>query len=186
MKYFQNFPAVPYTLTETINGFPQELTRVVPNMTIRFDTTYQLGDYEWYRIEDRDRPDTLAAQWYGSTRYTWVVMLSNNLRDMYDWPMTSLEFYDYMNRKYETTEGARDGFTESQNTIYQYRWTDPVTKQEIIVDETLYITKPANQRREFTIYDYETEQNDIKRDIRRLNDLSFSSFVRQFNQLMGQ
>lgn len=100
MRYFQYFPTLTYRTTEIQNGLPQEIVRSVPNMTVRLQSIAELGAYEWYQIQDRDRADTLAAQWYGSSKYAWVVMLSNNMRDLYDWPMTNLEFYDYMNKKY--------------------------------------------------------------------------------------
>jgi hypothetical protein len=188
MKYFQSFPRIAYKTTEIDNGISQTFVRVVPNMTLRFDVSYQAGSYEWYRIQEHDRPDTLAAQWYGSTRYTWVVLLSNNMHDLYDWPLTPLQFYNYISRKYESVEGARDGIAvaSSTETPYQYLWTEPTSFQELVVDKAFYDAKLATtletdeSLRVKTLYDYESELNDKRHNVKRLLPDTFASFVRQF------
>ena len=91
MRYFQKFPTVNYQTTEIENGLPHAMNRTVPNMSVRLQSTLELGGYEWYKIQDRDRADLLSAQWYGDSQYSWVILLSNNMRDLYDWPMTNLD-----------------------------------------------------------------------------------------------
>jgi hypothetical protein len=185
MRYFQNFPTLAYRANEIQNGLSQEVIRSVPNMTVRLQSIAELGAYEWYRIQDRDRADTLAAQWYGSSQYSWVVMLSNNMRDLYDWPMTNLEFHDYIVKKYESATGVGDGTQQSQDTVYQYLWINADTGQELVVDATLYAEIPLLQRRQISVYDHESNLNDRRRDIKRLLPDTFQSFLRQFQQLMG-
>ena len=185
MRYFQNFPPINYTTTEIQNGLPQQIVRAVPNMTVRLQSVIDLGGYEWYKIQDRDCPDLLSAHWYGSSRYAWVIMLSNNMRDLYDWPLTNLEFHDYMARKYESVAGLLDGVEQSQNTTFQYLWTNPNTHQELIIDATLYAEKPSNERRVISVYDYETILNDQRRDIKQLYPETFQALLEQFKKLMG-
>jgi hypothetical protein len=186
MRYFQYFPTLTYRTTEIQNGLPQKILRTVPNMTVRLQSITELGAYEWYKIQDRDRADLLAAQWYGDSRYSWVVMLSNNMRDLYDWPMNNLEFHHYMAKKYESVPGLNDGVEQSQDTVYQYLWKNPDTGQELVIDETLYSATPLYERREISVYDYENGLNDKRRDIKRLLPDTFQSFLRQFEQLMGR
>lgn len=186
MRYFQQFPTIDYATTEIVDGMTQRFMRTVPNMTMRFSVHPDAGSYEWYRITDRDRADTLAAQWYGSSEYTWVVMLSNNMRDLYDWPMDTLQFHTYMNLKYESSEGADDGVSVSQSTIYQYLWTDPISQQELVVDETFYDDEEnVGDRRTLSVYDVEEAENDECRTIKRLLPDTFQSFVAQFTRLVG-
>lgn len=184
MRFFQQFPTVAYRTTEIIDGLPQQFMRSVPNMTIRFTFDALASDYQWYQIMDRDRPDTLAAQWYGSSEYTWVILLSNDMRDMYDWPMSELQFYDYMNLKYESPEGAADGVVESQATVHRYLWTDPTSGLELEVDATAYAGLPAAEIRQISVYTYESELNDKRRDIKRLTLSAFQDFVAQFGELV--
>lgn len=185
MRYFQYFPKLTYRTTEIQNGLPQEILRTVPNMTVRLQSIAELGAYEWYQIQDRDRADILAAQWYGDSRYSWVVMLSNNMRDLYDWPLTNLEFHDYIAKKYESVPNLGDGVDQSQNVVYQYVWNNPDTGQELVIDEALYTITPSNERRQVSVYEYENKLNDARRDIKRLLPDTFQSFLRQFEQLMG-
>jgi len=54
-----------------------------------------------YVIEDGDRPDTIAAYYYGSDYYDWIVLLSNNIIDLAnEWPLTQPQFDDYIIFKY--------------------------------------------------------------------------------------
>lgn len=183
MRYFQQFPTLNYRSIEVQNGLPREVIRTVPNMLVRLQSTVELGAYEWYKVQDRDRPDLLAAQWYDDSQYAWVVMLSNNMRDMYDWPMTNLEFHDYMAKKYETDPGLLDGIAESQNSVYQYLWKNPDTEQDLVVDATLYATLESDRRSQVSIYEYEEKLNDKRRDIKRLFPDTFQLLLRQFQQL---
>jgi hypothetical protein len=184
MRYFQNFPAVKYHTTEIINGVAQEFVRTVPNMALQFLVDFEAGSYETYIIQDRDRPDTLAAQWYGSSEYAWVVMLSNGMKDLYDWPMSEVQFYNYMNMKYESAPGANNGVTASNSQVYQYLWRETTTNQEFVVDEELYNNQMPSTRRTISIFDYETSLNDQRRAIKRLSLPTFQQFVSQFNALV--
>lgn len=184
MLYFQKFPTVNYRTTEVINGLPQQFVRGVPNMTLQFKVDYAAGDYDWYTVTDRDRADTLAAQWYGSSEYTWVILLANDMKDLYDWPMDTLQFHRYMAKKYETSHGALDGVAASRLAVYQYLWTDPETNQELVVDATFYGSPVLGARRMVTVYENEDTINETRRRIKRLSLPTFQSFVEQFNLLV--
>jgi len=191
MRYFQKFPSVSYNTTEIFDGVSRRVNRVVPNMTVTLKISQlanELLPHEWHRIRERDRPDTLAAQWYGSSEYAWVILLSNNMRDWYDWPLTAPDFYNYMNRKYESSEGAADGVIRSQSEvdgIYQRIWKTP-GGQRLVVDATAYALLPAVEKEIVTQYDKESEDNDRRRDVKRLTLDAFSEVVTEFTRLMKQ
>lgn len=171
MQYFQQFPQTTYTLTESGGGQTARLPRVVPNMTIKlqmniFDDTNL--PYSEYRVRDEDRPDTVAAILYGSSRYAWVILLANNMRDWYDWPLTEVEFANYMNRKYEDPIGARNGLVRSAdiNTLNpQYIWVLS-DGRELEVDADTYATLPTNEQKTVSVYEQEYTLNDDRRTIR--------------------
>jgi len=191
MRYFQNFPSVVYRTSEIVNGIPQLTDRIVPNMTVRFKPFFENFSFIPYTVQDRDRPDTVAAKFYGSSEYTWVVLLSNEMNSLYDWPMSSREFADYMNAKYESAPGANDGIAEAQATIYEYRWIHPITGQKLVVDKTYYNSLAAAGRSSeqesppITVYDHELELNDKRHTIKILTEEVFASFVRQFQQFVS-
>lgn len=145
MRFFQRFPTLEYRLTEYGANTEVQLARTVPNMTVSLQLV--VGDEEgssflFYRIKDRDRPDTVAAQFYGSSEYAWVVLLANNMRDWYDWPLDDREFYDYIARKHESVVGARDGVPVAQQTPYERLWLRP-DGQQLVLDHPAYLAKIA-------------------------------------------
>jgi len=192
MRYFSKFPFIDYTLTEYANTVPVAVTRNVPNMTTKLQLQ-SVGDeryaYTHYRVKDTDRPDTVAAQIYGSSRYTWVVLLSNDMRDWYDWPMTDAEFETYMDGKYETQEGLNDGSVASRETIQTYqqivRTFADGTTENVDVDETAYDALDTGERTTITVYEYEKTLNDNKRLIKLPTPESLSVIEAQLNTALG-
>lgn len=142
--------------------------RRIPNMTVKLVMDILESpsiSYTEYRVNDGDRPDTVAAKIYGASRYAWIILVANNMRDLYDWPLSDLEFTDYMNRKYETTAGAYDGYDASKDIIAKNIWITP-SGTLVEVDDTFYNTLSVAERMQITIYDVEYQENDDKRKIR--------------------
>jgi len=188
MQFFQYFPAIDYVTTESTSGVTQRVTRRIPNMTVKL-TLSVLDDssvaFETYTIADGDRPDTVAAKMYGNARYAWVVMLANNMKDWYDWPLTDAEFYAYLSSKYESYQGAGDGYTVAKEAVYQRIWITEDAR-ELVVDETTYDTLSPAQRRIDTIYDKEYAENDRKRNIRLVSLSSLPDVVKQFQEAVSR
>ena len=83
-----------------------------------------------YTITDEDRPEDIAYYYYGSTDYTWLVLLANNIIDPYhDWPLKEDDFYQYLIKKYEKVSGKKgyevvdwtQNETLSDNIVYYSR-----------------------------------------------------------------
>ena len=190
MQFFQKFPFTNYTLTEFVNGLPYVVTRYVPNMTTKL-TLLSVGDeryaYTYYRVRDTDRPDTVAAQFYGSAKYTWVVLMANDIRDWYDWPLTDLEFEHYMNGQYETQTGLFDGSAAARATVENYQQivqsVDGV-EERVNVDSTAYALLLPAARTTVTVYDAEKADNDAKRLIRLPTPDSLSIIEGQLNRAL--
>lgn len=61
-----------------------------------------------YTVTDEDRPEDIAYYYYGSTDYTWLVLLANNMIDPYhDWPLKDEDFHKYIIKKYEKISGLK-------------------------------------------------------------------------------
>jgi hypothetical protein len=83
-----------------------------------------------YTISDEDRPEDIAYYYYGSTDYTWLVLLANNIIDPYhDWPLKEDDFNKYLIKKYEQISGEK-GYAVVD-------WT----KNENISDNIVYYSK---------------------------------------------
>lgn len=193
MRYFSKFPKILYKLTEIENLTPRLVEREVSNMTVSLKLIELLNNQESipvkrYRITDEDRPEMLAAQLYGSSEYVWVLFLANNIRNLYDWPMTNLEFNDYMNKKYESSSGASDGVERSKNLVTplpdtQYYQSIGDTQYFITKDtyDNLNTPATADTLGMISVYDQEYEQNEQKRLIIVPDAAILEDIVRQFD-----
>lgn len=120
-KYFENFPKIEYEGKEI-----RDITR--RNQFIKNVSTNPLV-YLPYTVKEGEKPEDIANWYYGSTDYTWLVYLSNNILDPYhQWPKSTQEFNDYMIEKYQEQSGkiGNDVLAWSQddiedNIVYYYR-----------------------------------------------------------------
>ena len=192
MQYFTRFPRIPYELTEIEQNVPRVVSRTVPNMTVRTKVNtltdeIQTQPFKTYWIRGEDRPDTVAAKYYGRSEYAWIILLANNLRDWYSWPLSDVEFYDYMNKKYESSSGALDGVARSKNTqtrLSGTKYYQVIDGVRYFINEDRYNQLSASERGFITDYDQEFEENDVRRTIRLPRREVITSLLDQFNKLM--
>jgi hypothetical protein len=120
-KYFENFPKVMYEGKEI-----RDITR--RNQFIKNVSTNPLV-YLPYTVKEGEKAEDIADWYYGSTDYTWLVYLSNNIVDPYhQWPKSTQEFNDYLIDKYteesgkignEVLEWAQED--REDNVVYYYK-----------------------------------------------------------------
>lgn len=121
-NYFDKMPIINY------NGYQvRDLTRRNRFLPVSISNPYLFLPYT---ITDEDRPEDIAYYYYGSTDYTWLVLLANNIIDPYhDWPLKEDDFYQYLIKKYEKASGKKgyevvdwtQNETLSDNIVYYSR-----------------------------------------------------------------
>ena len=141
---------------------------------LREDIIEQTAIFTKYKVRGNDRPDNVAQELYGDPNLDWVVLASNNILNVYDeWPMTQVNFENYLLDKYGT-------FTEI-NAIHHYETTEVKNKSGSVViaaglevDSNFSVTYfdaavegydtkyPVTS---VTNYDYEVKIQDDKRNI---------------------
>jgi hypothetical protein len=99
-NYFDQFPIINY------NGYQaRDLSRRNRLLPVSISNPYLFLPYT---ITDEDRPEDIAYYYYGSTEYTWLVLLANNIIDPYhDWPLKEDDFHKYLIKKYEQQSGQK-------------------------------------------------------------------------------
>lgn len=143
------------------------LRRVKPIQRIlnRIDMFYP------YTIKEGERADTIAYDYYGSSEYTWLIYITNNIYDpYYDWPLTHNQMIDYLTEKY-------GDYFETQVTIAHYK----NDQQDYVVTPFTFQNWTVEQRFGWypvTIYQSEVEINEKKREIR----LIANKYLDQINQ----
>jgi len=108
INYFENFTNIFHTGSLSKNIMTR--SKVVQNI---LTNPYALLPYE---IKEGERPDTIANEYYGDSRYSWVVYLSNEIYDpYYDWYLPQYEFDNYIVKKYGSIETAMANILYYQN-----------------------------------------------------------------------
>lgn len=167
-KYFSTFPkkqqnffGVKHTITD-LNRY----IRVSPDVIA---SRYAFYDYV---IKDGERPDHVAYYQYGDSKYYWIILLVNNIRDLWrEWPMTNSEFESYLTFQYGSVSNA-------QSCTYRY-----VTTEGVVIDEQTALSLPNTEYTAQSCYEYENEINESKRDIRLIQKRYLSQFQTEMTQL---
>ena len=68
---------------------------------IREDIFGNVTSFDRYIVEGDERPDNVAYKIYGDQNLDWIVLLSNNIIDIYsEWPLSQNNFDNYLLEKY--------------------------------------------------------------------------------------
>lgn len=112
--------------------------------------------YTPYVVKDGERPDNVAYKFYGDPNLDWVVLLSNEMYNVYeDWPLSSIQFENYIIDKYGSISYAMS------TTKYHY------DRDRNIVDETAFnALSPSEQGPIETVYQWENRKNINKSKIK--------------------
>jgi hypothetical protein len=198
MQYFDTLPKIVYT-----NSAGQSLA--MTNLLARASVIPQiLKDplvYYSYDIQEGDTPEIIAHKYYGDSYRYWIVLFANELLDpQWDWPMTSMVFEQYLADKYPSINIYSEvEYYEKIITQYDSN-TQTTTVNNVRIDEDTYNNLPVTQTEIYTlptgpvtitternavsIYDYEFNQNEAKRNIKILNSIYVNQFEEQFKQLL--
>lgn len=198
-RYFNKFPMLSYTRDGVSNIATDLMTRisVIKNSVDEKSIFYQ------YDIQEGDTPEIIASKYYNDPELHWVVLVFNNIFDpFYDWPMTYLQFSEYIADKYGSQADALETvhhYEKIVTSIDGYSGTATVNKY--IVDLNTYTnliesstTKTFENGYSVTVnitkrivdcYTYEEELNESKRKINLLKKDLIPDIKNQFKQLMG-
>ena len=141
---------------------------------LREDIIEQTAVFTKYKIKGDDRPDNVAQELYGDPNLDWVILASNNILNVYDeWPMTQVNFENYLLDKYGTYADI--------NAIRYYETTEVKNKAGAVITPaglqvdsdfsvTYYDAVEEGYNTKYPVtsvtnYDYEQKLQDDKRNI---------------------
>lgn len=130
--YFQNFPKIYYDFPNIASGNTdlQVLTDITTNVRIRKEVLENITIYDEYDILEGETPEMIAEKVYGNPELHWVIMLVNQRYDyLKDFPMTSLEFDNYLKETY------------GDNSLYDIHHYE---KDGLVVEALATLVVPAN------------------------------------------
>ena len=135
-KYFKNVPDFDYVSrlpgAKAISDYVQTknlFKRVKLSDEIFEDLTF----FTKYKIENDDRPDSVAYKVYEDPNLDWLVLLSNNIINYEsEWPMDQNSYNNYLLNKY--------GSYENTYGVHHYETIEVLdTKKNVIVPKGLEV-----------------------------------------------
>ena len=128
-QYFRNLPDVDYVNRTKDGQFISNYTQVknfFKRGKLREDIFQDLTVFQKYNVKGDDRPDNVANEIYQDPRLDWVVLLSNNIVNVYnEWPLSQQAFDTYILDKY--------GSVEKLNEVHHYESNEIKDTQEVVL-----------------------------------------------------
>ena len=114
--YFQKFPQTFYTLDNA------ETLQIIQNLLLRGVFNQQIKDnfaiFDEYDVRDLETPEIVAYKFYGSSNLHWVILHINEILDpRFDWPLSQLNLRNYVEAKYENSEGVHHYENDSEKIV---------------------------------------------------------------------
>ena len=173
--YFDKFPIIPYDSVGDLQF--KDVTNLLRRVGMRTKLKTNTFLYDTYNVKEGETPEMIAHKLYGDTELHWIILLINEVTDRYhQWPMTTPQFLDFINDKYDNPDG-----------IHHYETTqtsgDTKVKIEVFneVDEDAYTGLTPITNRE-----YEENEQDKRRKIKLLDPSYVNAFVSEFKLLMEE
>ena len=122
-----------------------------------------------YVIVENETPEMVSYNFYGTPLHHWVILLINEIvNPREEWPISETQLLEKIALQYP--ENNRNDIYEWREKNYGY-----VVEydEELEDDEEIYSV---------TIYEYETEKNEAKRNIKVLDSNFITEFITEFNR----
>ena len=187
-KYFSHFPDITYAKSINKAGKIeyQKIKSYFHRMQVREDIFKEDTLYYIYDVQNGMRPEQIAYEEYGDASYYWVVLQINDIVDYYkEWPLTQYELDNFINEKYEETEGVHHYETvETKNADGEIVLDGGIRVQDNFVfeypnnfgDTVYFYSRPTL----VTNREYEYTQNQKKTQINLLKKEYLGDFISEY------
>jgi len=176
MAYFKYFPNTVYNAVDVNEKKYRLVTNILRRIRKKIEIT-NVSIFEQYFIQDGDRADTLAHQFYGDSTLHWIIMYANYMTNpYYDWPLTYLDLQKYVIKKYGDPNGVHHYEDNDGNIVDRY-------PQSIGANGFFQDTSGPGYNA-VTNFIYEEKLNDKKRMIDIIKSQYTSQIVREFKKLV--
>lgn len=199
MSYFANYPKVVITQKDGTRS-------VMVNLMARSSIIQTLLDnpllFYSYDIQDGETPEMIADRYYNDSYFYWLILYANQINDpQWGWPLDRASFERYIVEKY-SEENPYSTIHHYEKIISQFESTTRTTTvKRITIDEDTYNTlSPSKTVYEFptstttitisksavTLYQYELDLNESKRNIKVIKKEFAETIRSQFETLMSE
>lgn len=196
MTYFREVSDLLYQSQEPNRNSSYDYARVknlFRRAKIRDDFFQNATAFTKYKIIGEERPEQVSEKVYGSPTYDWVVLISNNIiNTRTEWPLSDAEFSNYLERKY--TEAELESPHHYETTLVKDTRGKVIIPAGKIVDsnfsityfdESIGVSVTTNPVKMVSVYEYEIQQNDKKRNIYLLRPRYLQSVIDDMRRIMS-
>ena len=195
MAYFEELPNISQpSLLFGSNRIEDRV--IVKNLfkrsKLRTDVDQAITAFNYYYIEDQQRPEILAQELYGDSELDWVVLTSNNITNVRSqWPLNHDDLYSYMLEKYGSEQNIL-GIHHSETVKIVDEYNRIIIPAGLEVDANFSFKYKNHSNSIVTVnpvsaitnYQYEVRLNDQKRRIRILKPAYLSAFISEHREIM--
>ena len=175
-QYFESFPKRLYDLKG--EGNQKIVTDIFRRMKVRDTIKDNLSLYATYDVTPGDTPESIAYKHFGSTRFFWVICLMNDITDrFYDWPLTDAAFEEYVKGKYAEPGGIHH-YEKDQSS------GDTTGNGPGDFSHKIEVNSTDADGQSVSNYEYESREQDKKRQIKLLDKAYLNEFVEEFERLI--
>ena len=172
MSYFSQYPLQFYDATGTGKNYVLT-TDITKKIGFRTQALSNATYFEMYTVKEGETPESIAFDMYGDATYHWIILLTNNIQDrFYDWPMPINQLFNFVDNKYTNMNGVHH---------YEINQTSGDTTVTINIgqDNTGHSGATA-----VTNTEYESKEQDRRRNIKLLKPHLVDQFVTEFRSLL--
>jgi len=179
-NYFEKMGSVWYKLNNGDTVYMNDISKFVAfTNTWAKNTNAQLT----YRINDGEFPHQLSLRLYGSLDYWWTILLANNIYDFNNqWPRSTAQVDAYIAWKYPDNLPSDAHHYMTPNGLvadlltYYVLYGATTDAQAIQIGNLIPVS----------IYDYEHNLNDLKREIVLIDPDYIQAVQAEYETLMEQ
>ena len=209
MAYFEELPNIAHTSLLPVRNKIEDRI-IVKNLfkksKLRTDVDQAITAFNYYYIEDNQRPDVLAQELYGDPELDWVILTTNNITNVRDqWPLSHNDLHSYMLDRYGSETNVL-GIHHSETVKIVDEYNRVILNGGLEIDSNFTFTfvgtvtsstgslirvnfggsnsNTINPVASITNYDYEVKQNEVKRKIRILKKEYVGAFLSEHRQIM--
>ena len=196
MAYFQELPNISYPSLLPSSSKVEDriiVKNIFRRSKLRTDVDQSLTAFDYYYVQEGQRPDILAQDLYQNSELDWVILTTNNITNIRDqWPLDHNDLHDYMLEKYGSEQNiAGIHHYETKKIVDEYGRT--IMREGLEVDANFTFKYQSytnsivsvNPVVAITNYQYETKLNEEKRKIRTLKPQYLGAFVSEHKQIMN-
>ena len=172
--FFQDFPKT----TTTIDGISHQITDITTAYQLITNKNEHIFFYQKYFVADGETPEIISQKIYNDPAYYWTILIVNNIINPYtDWVKYGQPFLNWINEKYpDGLNGIHHFWNVNTNSLCDDY--DDKAFRLIIGNLPAHINPVTN-------LEYETEENNKKREINIISTKYISQFAGYFSKMLA-